>query len=366
MGFFIHGIGTAVPPAAIDQETAAEMAKILCHCDEEQATWVPQIFAQTGIRRRHMVFDREVIADVLHGTRLSESVFLPKPSVEDRGPSTRQRMDHYVGQAGPLAIRAAQQALERSGFSPEQITHLVTVSCTGFRAPGVDYELIQGLGLRPTTERVHIGFMGCHGALNGFRVVQALCQADDKACPLLCAVELCSLHFHYRWDPSRMIANALFGDGAAALVGAATGPASAWRVVATGSCLFPASEEAMTWTIGDHGFEMTLSKRVPSLIATHLRPWLTKWLQDQGLRLQDIGSWAIHPGGPKILSSIRETLELSAEATAPSQEILEAYGNMSSPTVLFILEALLRQKAPRPCVALGFGPGLAAEAALLK
>lgn len=120
----------------------------------------------------------------------------------------------------------------------------------------------------------------------------------------------------------------------------------------------------MTWTIGDHGFQMTLSKRVPNLIATQLRPWLESWLRQNGLTLAEIGSWAVHPGGPRILDAVDEALDLGPNALAVSREVLAEHGNMSSPTILFILDRLRSSGAPRPCVALGFGPGLMAEAML--
>jgi predicted naringenin-chalcone synthase len=253
-------------------------------------------------------------------------------------------------------------------LSGATITHVITVSCTGFLAPGLDVALIRGLGLASTVQRTHIGYMGCHGALNGLRVARAFADAEPDARVLLCAVELCSLHFHYSWDPQKMIANAIFADGAAALVGAPgeTAPAGFWRASASGSCLLPNSTEAMTWTIGDHGFEMTLSKRVPGLIATHLRPWLEAWLAAQKLALAEVASWAVHPGGPRILSAVEEALGLSPEETAASRSVFAAYGNMSSPTVLFILDELIRSGAARPCVALGFGPGLMVEAMLFR
>jgi predicted naringenin-chalcone synthase len=139
-----------------------------------------------------------------------------------------------------------------------------------------------------------------------------------------------------------------------------------WQVAASGSCLFPDSEYAMTWNIGDHGFEMTLSTRVPDLIAKHLRPWLEEWLRKNGLSHDQVASWAIHPGGPRILRAVEEALDLDRTITAVSSEVLADCGNMSSPTVLFILDRLRKSSAPRPCVAIGFGPGLAAEAALFR
>ena len=122
----------------------------------------------------------------------------------------------------------------------------------------------------------------------------------------------------------------------------------------------------MSWTVGDHGFEMTLSKQVPGLIQQHLRPWMIDWLERQELRLDDIRSWAIHPGGPRILGAVEEALGLCAEQTAAARAVFAEFGNMSSPTTLFILERLRREQAPRPCLALGFGPGLAVEAALFE
>ncbi len=367
MSLALAGLGTAVPATRVTQAEALAVARALCCRTDEQATWLPGIYAQSGIDARHLAFDAAVVRDILGGTRHSGSPFLPTGAPDDRGPTAGQRMRHYAEHAGPLAVRAARRALDRSGLGPQAITHVVTVSCTGFRAPGVDVEIIKHLGLAATVQRTNVGFMGCHGALNGLRVARAFAEADPAARVLLCAVELCVLHYHYDWDPQRMVANALFADGAAAVVGVpeSAAPPGAWRVAANGACLFPDCEEAMTWTVGDHNFEMTLSKRVPGLIGTGLRPWLEAWLGDNGLTRADVASWAIHPGGPRILSAVEEALGLEREQSAPSRAVFADYGNMSSPTVLFILERLASLGAARPCVALGFGPGLAVEAALL-
>jgi alpha-pyrone synthase len=368
MSFAILGVGTAVPPARIDQGDAERIAHSLCCRDSKHEVWLPALYSQTGIHARRMVLGQGVVDDVMHGTRHSGSVFLPTGDEDDHGPTTAQRMEHYCKEGPPLALEAARAALRQANLAHEDITHLITVSCTGFRAPGVDYELIRGLCLPCTTERTHIGYMGCHGALNGLRVAQAFAASNPKARILLCALELCSLHYHYGWDMEKMVANAIFGDGCAAVVGvpAAGAPVDAWRVAATGSCYLPDSARAMTWTIGDHGFEMTLSKRVPGLIALHLRPWMENWLSEQGLTLEDVGSWAIHPGGPRILGAVEEALGLCREQTATALEVMTEYGNMSSPTVLFILDRLRTEGAARPCVALGFGPGMVAEATLFS
>ncbi len=368
MGLAIAGLGTAVPANHATQDEALVLARIVCCRTEEQATWLPGLYAHSGVRKRHMVFGPDTVRDAHDGTRLSGSPFLPTGTPGDRGPTTGERLRHYTEHAGPLAVAAADQALARSGIEAGRISHLVTVSCTGFRAPGVDIEIIKRLGLDPAVRRTNIGFMGCHGALNGLRVARAFVEADPAACVLLTAVELCSLHYNYTWEPQRMVANALFADGAAAVVGIAesAAPPDAWRLVGDGARLFPDCEDAMTWIVGDHNFEMSLSRRVPELIARELRPWLETWLAEFGVLLRETTSWAIHPGGPRILSAVQEALGLEAEALVASRGVLADYGNMSSPTVLFILERLQSFGAARPCVALAFGPGLAAEAALFQ
>jgi predicted naringenin-chalcone synthase len=364
----ILSVGTALPSTAVTSAEAVQLARMIC-CPsrQEEAEHLPSLYRQTGIANRHLAFPRQVVDDILQGTRQTGSPFLPGNVPDDPGPTTAERMAHYVREAAPLAVRAARAALDDSGYRPSAVTHLVTVSCTGFTAPGVDCALIHELGLPATVERTNVGFMGCHGALNGLRVARGLAAAQDNACILVCAVELCGVHFHYPWNPKRVVANALFADGAAAVIGVPdhAAPADAWRLTASGACLFADSAHAMTWNIGDHGFEMTLATRVPEMIAQNLKPWLEAWLAGNGLRLKDIASWAVHPGGPRILTAVEEALGLTTEATADSRAILADCGNMSSPTILFILKRLRDRNAGRPCVGLGFGPGLAAEAALL-
>jgi predicted naringenin-chalcone synthase len=368
MSLALVGFGTALPATALTQAEALKVAERICCRREGQAEMLAALYRQSGIHMRHLAFPAELVFDILQETKHSGSVFLPRAEEHDRGPTTGQRMQHYVEEAGPLAIDAARQALREAAIDPQSLTHLVTVSCTGFQAPGVDIELIDRLELKPTIERTHIGFMGCHGALNGLRVARAFADSLPKARVLLCAVELCGLHYHYPWNPKKMVSNALFADGAAAVVGvpSVAAPRNAWQVVASGACLFPDSASAMTWSIGDHGFEMTLSTRVPDLLAEHLRPWLAAWLETYGLRLGDVASWAIHPGGPRILTAVERALDLRPEATAVSREVLADCGNMSSPTVLFLLQRLHDRRAPLPCVALGFGPGLTAEVTLFR
>jgi prepilin-type processing-associated H-X9-DG protein len=363
MTLAILGLGTALPETIINQDEALTIARRLIRPTGEQDTWLPGMYSGTRIRTRHLALAPQVARDVLDGTDHSGSPFLPKDIPGDLGPTTAERMRHYAELAPPLAIKACARALTASPVGPDAITHLVTVSCTGFVAPGLDRELVVGLGLPATVERTHVGFMGCHGALNGLRVARAFASSPE-ARVLLCATELCSLHYHYAWNPQKVIANALFADGSAAVVAAAEGPPDAWRALANGSCLVPNSADAMTWTIGEYGYEMTLARNVPALIGKHLRPFLEAWLGKQGLSMEAVRSWAVHPGGPRILTAVEEALGLRPEALAASYAVLGRCGNMSSPTLLFILDEMMRGRAERPCVALGFGPGLTVEAAL--
>lgn len=363
MNLRILGLGTALPPYTMNQREATELAQQVCATNDEQASLLRVLYRRSGVNSRHTVLPYQT---ALQWMELGDEA-TGVQTLTQLGPTTADRMKIYEEHAPPLAMRASRQALDRAELAAEDITHLVTVSCTGFIAPGIDVGLIRGLSMAPTVERVHVGFMGCHGAINGLRVARGLAAADPAARILLCAVELCCIHYHMAWDPKRCVGNAIFADGAAALVvcpEAAEEPAG-WRVAATGSCLLPDSTDAMGWTVGDHGFEMVLSPRVPELIRDHLRDWLVSWLDRQGLALADVASWAVHPGGPRILTSVEESLGLERGATAISRDVLSEFGNMSSPTVLFILDRLRQQDAPRPCVALGFGPGLVAEAALL-
>jgi predicted naringenin-chalcone synthase len=358
------GLGTALPSTRLTQEQGARVAQILC-LDPRQAPLLPTLYRQTGITGRNLVLEETLVDDLLEGTRHSNSVFLPKEQGPDQGPTTCERMEIFGLRAPSLAMEASASALNSAGMTAGDVTHLVTVSCTGFAAPGVDIALIRGLGLTDSVQRTNVGFMGCHGALNGLRVARGLVCAEPDAVVLLCAVELCSIHYHYGWDPKRVVGNALFGDGSAAAVIGNGGNRRSWVLAAHGACLFPNCDWAMTWDVGDHGFTMHLSTKVPSLIAKHLRPWLDGWLAQHGETVARIGSWAIHPGGPRVLSAVADSLGLDARATAASGDILTRYGNMSSPTILFILDQLRRADAPKPCVALAFGPGLAVEAALL-
>lgn len=345
MPLSLLGIGTAVPTQRISQRQALALAPQMDTASPRQQRLLERIYQRSGVEHRHCV-----------------------PVATSANPTTAERMRRYQPAALDLALRASRLALADAGVDGTAITHLITVSCTGFGAPGFDLALMASLPLSSGVARTHVGFMGCHGALNGLRVARAFVEADPRACVLLCAVEVCSLHLQEGWNPDHIVANALFADGAGAVVAVGGEPSAAGtlQLIASSSTVLPDSAALMGWIIEDHGFAMALSTRVPSLIAAQLRPWLDRWLEAQGVGLEGIGQWAVHPGGPRILTAVMESAALDPARIDVSTAVLRQFGNMSSATILFILERLRGRASDGPCLALGFGPGLTVEAALLQ
>lgn len=377
MASVIAGLGKALPETAIQTDLYIAHAKRFSCTTTKQERVLEELYRRTEIKTRC-----SVVASGSYGT-VGDRIFLPPVGEEDRGPTTAARMTCYSNEAGALALEASRRALESACMRADEVTHLITVSCTGFYAPGFDCELINRLPLPRNTQRTHVGFMGCHGAMNGLRVALAFAESQPSAVILLCAVELCSLHFQYGWHADRLVANSLFSDGAAAMVlksecapgsdrseperearhGA--GVTRLGRHIASGSFVIEDTAEAMQWGIGNHGFEMHLSSQVPNIVGSRLPGWLANWLAEHQLSISDINGWAVHPGGPRVLDAVEDCLSLHADALATSRAVLADCGNMSSPTVLFIVERLSKAGTTGPCVILGFGPGLTMEAALL-
>jgi predicted naringenin-chalcone synthase len=389
------GLGVATPQHQMTQQESLQMfTEIVCE-EERQARLAGVLFRKAEVKTRHTILPHTVAYNwcgensPTHPSARAFDRAIPSTTIpqvvpgQSKGPTTRERMELYARFASELAIESARQALEASGLAAQQITHLVVVTCTGFDAPGVDLELIERLGLPKTTQRVQVGFMGCHGAINGIRTALAIAGSNSQANVLLCAVELCSLHYRFTWDTEKIVGNALFADGSGSIVVSANQVDSllppsplpthgAWQIHDTGSVIINDSRETMSWSIGDHGFDMRLTSDVGDKIEAELAGWLTAWLQEHQLSLADITYWGVHPGGPRILTAVQSSLQLVDDALAVSRDILQRFGNMSSPTVLFILNEFQQMRSIKShverehCVLLGFGPGLIAEIALLS
>ena len=363
MPLSIHGLGTAIPEQTVNQTESTALSEWVSADNAERASLVRRIQRRSQVQTRGSVLLTGDAKQAIHQR-------LPFYGVDS--PSTATRMEAFRLHATSLALKASKHALAEAQISANRITHLITISCTGFHAPGVDYDLIDQLQLPLNIQRTHVGFMGCHAALNGLRVAHAFIEADPKAVVLLCAVELCSLHLQYGWNPEQVVANTLFADGAAALIATRSEinnkePISAGlSLQASGSTVIPETRDLMHWQIGNQGFSMGLSPKVPKEIAKTLQPWLSEWLNERGTDLNSIQHWAIHPGGPRILQACADALSLSENQLAVSRHVLSHYGNMSSATVLFVLEHMRQHHCHGPCVALAFGPGLCAEVALMS
>ncbi len=392
------GLGLATPTYSASQSQALALGVSTTLEDPSQAPVVASLYKRSGVFRRASVVLNSAKAE---GQSLDQVFF--SSSDDGRWPSTAERMRAFDASAGALALRAARSAIAEASVSPEQITDLVTVSCTGLSSPGVDVALMTGLSLPAGVRRLNIGFMGCHGAIVALRTSAALAAtrttSDHRPRQVLAVcIELCSLHLQRTSRVDRHVSNALFADGCAAMVigyaaeslngstvhapaltdphqqmlmarHAAISNLPPLRVVDASSILFHGSTSAMGWRIGDHGFEMTLDRGVPALLKCHLSEWLLPWLRSHlgnAAGQRDV-RWAIHPGGPRVLDAVASALALSAEQTRESHAVLGEHGNMSSPTVLFILHRLRSQRDDlRPIVTLAFGPGLTGEAALLQ
>jgi alkylresorcinol/alkylpyrone synthase len=377
----ILGLATASPEHSIDQNDAAIIAQEI-RVSERWHNALPTLYRKSGVQRRGSVL---LGPESLPLTE-RQSFYQPATLTSPFGPTTSHRMRVFAEHAGPLLLRACEQAIANAGLDRACITHLVTVSCTGFFAPAVDIALIQALGLDSNIQRTHVGFMGCHGALNAIRIAKSIVESDSDAVVLLGAIELCSLHQQYTDDAQQLVANSLFADGAASLViGSKLDELElvthdseelqdidqeilqSWSIASTLSKWIPETTHMMSWSIGDHGFRMSLDPQVPSVIEGKLEGELRVWLQNQGLDISEIEAWAIHPGGPRIIQAAGKALKLPDEYLRTSQAVLANHGNMSSPTVLFILERLATElPQARTCVLLAFGPGLCIEAVLLR
>lgn len=377
MSALIIGMGHAFPAHSLSQTQATRFALETLGLSGDAQRLTEIIHRRSGIERRGSV----VLSATTPEAQSAAQHVYPEHTTAMPRPGTAERMRLYEELAPTLAREAAANALSDASIEARMITHVITASCTGFCAPGIDVHLITDLGLSPATQRIHIGYMGCHAAINALRAARAIAEADANACVLITCVELSTLHFQYSQRPDQIVANALFADGAAACVVASSGssfetndPEHATRVhspltiLNTGSYLFPHSRAAMRWDVGDEGFCMTLAESVPQLIREHLPAWLGPWLRSTpslaSMQPADF-AWAVHPGGPKVLDAVRDAMELPEAALATSRAVLREHGNMSSATSLMIVERLRAAGETRPIAMIAFGPGLCAEAGVV-
>jgi alkylresorcinol/alkylpyrone synthase len=352
----ILSIGTATPPTTITQDRIRDFFAQQPGTDRLTQRLIRATFDAAEIERRHTV-----IPDLGEGG--GEGIFVDAQGVL-RAPGTALRNAEYIRQAPELSQRAAQTALDEAGMTASRITHVVTVSCTGCFAPGPDFRIVRDLGLAETTERYHLGFIGCAAAFPALRAAERFCAAQPDAAVLVVCTELCSLHIRPSSSPDQIVSSSVFADGsAAAIVTAAAGDRAGLDLERFGTTLTSEGETDMAWTIGDDGFEMVLTGEVPRIIGREIRGAVDGFL---GGTVPT--AWAVHPGGRSILDRVQAGLELEPDALTASRAVLREYGNMSSATVMFILREMLHDDAiasGETIAGLAFGPGLTVESALL-
>jgi predicted naringenin-chalcone synthase len=364
MKVYLHRIETLVP---IHRASQNEIARLLGTWSGNSATarLIRHVFQKSGIETRHSVIPDFTCPE-------QSELFGLDAQGRVQEPSTQQRNRCFARHASPLAVELARRLVDgRSGFFPEDVTHVITVSCTGFVNPGPDYRIVTDLGLPGTVERYNLGFMGCYAALPALRMAQQLCQARPEAVVLVICLELCSLHMQMKSTPDSILANALFSDGAAAALVSAKPPAPTQSALALNhfnSAIAAEGVRDMAWEIGDQGFNLVLSSYVPDVIAVNVGRIVGELLSAHGLRVSDIPLWAVHPGGRAILDKVEASLDLEPGQLQASREVLRDFGNMSSVTILFVLERLLAQNSQEPAVlaAMAFGPGLTIESGLFE
>ncbi|MET0735815.1 MAG: type III polyketide synthase [Microbacterium sp.] len=358
----ILSIGTAVPSTRLAQDRVRDLFATQPGVDRLAERLIRAAFDASAIENRFTVLTALAEDGAVDDDRMP---VLGPDGILQR-PSTGARNDAYIRHAPALFAAAARDALERADVDPSEVTHIVTVSCTGMFAPGPDYRLVRDLGLNPSSERYHLGFIGCAAAMPALRAALRICTADPGATVLVACAELCTLHFRPSPDPQQIVAGSVFADGAAAAVVSAhsSGRLPRLDLERFGTTLTSEGENDMVWTIGDEGFEMILSAEVPRIIGREIRCAIADFLGSE----QDIAEWAVHPGGRSVLDRIESGLDLAPDALERSRTVLREYGNMSSATILFILASILADDEVADgarVAALAFGPGLTVESALL-
>lgn len=362
MKTYINRIATAVPETCYEQSFIRDQMKRYIGTDRRSEALIHRIYNASGIDKRH-----SVVQDFAR-TNGDPRLFFQEDDTFSKV-STERRNELYTQASEQLLEKVGNQLLqEPSPIDPDSITHVITVSCTGFYAPGPDYTVVRKLGLSPSTERYNLGFMGCYAAFPALRMARSFCRTQPDARVLIICLELCTLHLQDNRDPDSLIAASVFADGAAGLIVSNQQEEASYEIEDFSTTLTEQGEEDMAWTIGDTGFRMVLSSYVPQLIESNLQRAIEPLLKQYGLNVNDIDRWALHPGGRAIVDKVEQNLELRADQLQASRTVLSQYGNMSSATVLFVLKELLNEKNPNPgqVLAMAFGPGLTIDSALLK
>ena len=361
---YITSIGTATPPHKFDQASIADFMVCAMQLRDNDERKLRTLFRATGIESRYSVLDD-------YGKREGFDFYSNTKNLEPF-PSTKRRLEFFRQHALGLSQHAVASALTNiNDLNLKSITHLIVVSCTGMYAPGLDIDLVKSLKLNSNIHRTCINFMGCYASFNAIKLADTFCRAEPNAKVLVVCTELCTLHFQKENTENNMLANALFADGSAALLIESQPRKGVNLLPESFYCdLAYEGEQDMAWSIGDLGFEMQLSSYVPAVIQKGIGKLTSSLLSNISQKLSDISYFAIHPGGKKILEAIEQELHVDKEQNHFAYAVLKKFGNMSSPTVLFVLNEVLKSvhgnDDGKRILSFAFGPGLTLESMVLE
>jgi predicted naringenin-chalcone synthase len=356
----IISIGTAVPEYRHEQKKIFDFMDRVYALNETERRKLRFLYRHCGIETRYSIFPD-------YSLPAGEWQFFPASENLEPFPSIEKRMQSFREHAAPLSMRAINSCLENIQNHP--ITHLITVSCTGMSAPGLDLELMELLNLPVTTWRTSVNFMGCYAAIHALKIADAICKADTKANVLIVCVEFCTLHFQNENSPDNISSSLLFGDGAAAVLVTGNNDAEGMSLEHFYSSVSLKSKQEMVWEMSSTGFILTLSSYIPELIEEDFNRLVSEAVTGAGLEKSDITHWCIHPGGKKILEAVHNSLQFTNGQLQHCYDVLNDYGNMSSPTVLFVLKRIqeaLDKKQRNNIFGAAFGPGLTIETFILS
>ena len=356
----IVSIATGVPSFKHKQEDLFVFAeKVYCK-DQTESRKLKFLYNHSGIQHRY-----SVVPD--YSVPATERIFFPPSANLEPFPGIEQRMKIFNSHAAQLSATTIKDCIKEK-IGKDEITHLITVSCTGMSAPGLDLQLMEILGLSQNIIRTSVNFMGCYAAVHALKIADAFCKSTENANVVVVCTELCTLHFQKDISADNMTSSLLFADGCAAML--IQGKQCVEKGIFLNSFFSDVSfkgKKDMAWELSSKGFLMTLTGYVPDLIKEDFKGLVDKALDAAGKKITDITHWCIHPGGKKILDSISSSVGITAELLNYSYEVLNDYGNMSSPTILFVLKKILvafEQNTPAKnnmIFAAAFGPGLTME-----
>ena len=356
----IVSISTGVPSYRHQQHTIFVFADNIYSKDESDSRKLKFLYDHSGITTRY-----SVLPD--YSAAAADRQFYAKTANLEPFPCLEKRMQWFADNAALLSIQTITDCIAGK-IESNEITHLITVSCTGLSAPGLDLEIMEAMDLPRNIFRTSVNFMGCYAAIHGLKLAHSICDNDKSANVVIVCTELCTLHFQKENSIDNITSTLLFGDGCAAVL------VQSGDVVAKGLVLknffsdvsFKGKKD-MSWQLSSKGFLMTLSGYVPDLLKEDFEPLLNKALLNAAVNKKDITHWCIHPGGKKILEAVQKSAVLSKESLHYSYEILNDFGNMSSPTILFVLKKILQELQNNPperqalVFGIAFGPGITME-----